>query len=680
MARAAEVGAQDYLIRGRFDAEGLARAIRYALERKRYADVLRENEQRDAAERKRAEEERRENHERYQRLVETAYEGILVLDTAARVTFVNPRMAEMVGWAPAEAIGRSIEDFLFEDQVPAFWTKFAKRPDREVYEWRLRRRDGGAVWAVVSAAALRDPRGQFVGSLAMITDITDRKRVEIELRKLSEAVAQASSPIMITDAAGNIEYVNHAFSTTTGFAADEVWGKNPRFLRSGEMDPSVYRELWERITSGETWQGELCNRKKSGELFWETTVISPVRDAEGRITHFMSTALDVTRRRELEQQLTQAQKMEAVGRLAGGVAHDFNNVLSVITGYSELALRKLSDDAPVRRHLEEILKAAERAATLTRQLLAFSRKQVLRPVVLDLGAVVAEVQKMLRRLIGEDIDLVATPEPGLGKVLADPGQIEQVLMNLAVNARDAMPNGGTLTLRTADCEVDEAASRRLPGFRAGRYVTVTVSDTGQGIPERIRGRIFEPFFTTKEAGKGTGLGLATVYGIVKQSDGFIYVDSEVGVGTTFTIYLPRVERKASRPARAAATAAAGGPETILLAEDDPSLREITKEMLEASGYTVIAAASGQEALRLASEHGAVALLVTDVIMSGMSGRELAADLERTLPRLPVLYVSGYTADVIGPKGLLEPGISLLPKPYTAEALLGKVREILDRPR
>jgi PAS domain S-box-containing protein len=809
MARAAQVGAQDYLVRGRFDAESMARTIRHALERKRLVDALRESEdryrsmlelgsegvwrfdvdppvsvalpereqaeallerarltecndalarqygferadellgmrlkqmlagegddqlrsiqlfirsgyrlvdaetserdrfgrtvhfvssvlghvegghlrsarglQRDVTERKQAEQDRRENQERYQRLVETAYEGILVLDTAARVTFMNPRMVEMVGYGPGEAIGRSIEEFLFEDQVPAFWAKFAKRPDREIYEWRLRRRDGGALWAVVSAAALKNASGQFVGSLAMITDITDRKRVEIELRKLSEAVAQSASSVVITDAEGNIEYVNPAFTKATGYSADEVWGKNPRVLKSGQMDPAVYRELWQRLKAGENWQGELCNRRKNGELFWETVAISPVKDAQGRITHFIASKFDVTRRRDLEMQLIQSQKMEAVGRLAGGVAHDFNNMLNVITGYSELALRKIAADAPERRHLEEILKAADRAAGLTRQLLAFSRKQVLRPLVLNLNAVASEVQKMLTRVIGEDIALVTELSPDLGNVLADRGQIEQVLMNLAVNARDAMPDGGTLTLRTSNKDVDEAESRRLPALKAGPYVLVTVTDTGTGIPEEIRTRVFEPFFTTKEAGKGTGLGLATVYGIVKQSDGFVYVDSEVGAGTTFTVYLPRVEREESRSVTARGQAvSAGGVETILVAEDDPTLREITRELLEASGYTVVTAAGGQEALSLASETpAAISLLVTDVVMSGMSGKELATQLESRFPRLRVLYVSGYTADVIGPKGLLEPGVSLLHKPFTAEALLGKVREILDRAR
>jgi len=809
IARAAEVGAQDYLVRGRFDGDGLARTIRQALERKRLAEALKESEdryrsvldlgfegvwrfdvdppvsvvlpereqaeallararltecndslarqygferadellgkslqemltgrsddhlrsvllfirsgyrladvetterdrygravhflsnvlghvegghlrwarglQRDVTERKQAEQDRRENQERYQRLVETAYEGILVLDTAARVTFMNPRMVEMVGYGPGEAIGRSIEEFLFEDQVPAFWAKFAKRPDREIYEWRLRRRDGGAVWAVVSAAALKNAGGQFVGSLAMITDITDRKRVEIELRKLSEAVAQSASSIVITDADGNIEYVNPAFTTATGYSADEVWGKNPRILKSGQMDPAIYRELWLRIKAGENWQGELCNRRKNGELFWETVAISPVKDARGLITHFIASKFDVTRRRDLEMQLIQSQKMEAVGRLAGGVAHDFNNMLNVITGYSELALRKIAPEAPERRHLEEILKAADRAAGLTRQLLAFSRKQVLRPLVLNLNAVASEVQKMLTRVIGEDIALVTELEPSLGNVLADRGQIEQVLMNLAVNARDAMPDGGTLTLRTSNKDVDEIESRRLPALKAGPYVLVTVTDTGTGIPEEIRTRVFEPFFTTKEAGKGTGLGLATVYGIVKQSDGFVYVDSEVGAGTTFTVYLPRVERKESRSVTARGQAvSAGGVETILVAEDDPTLREITRELLETSGYTVVTAAGGQEALSLASARlESVDLLVTDVVMSGMSGRDLATQMEGRFPRLRVLYVSGYTADVIGPKGLLEPGVSLLHKPFTAEALLGKVREILDRAR
>ena len=384
-------------------------------------------------------------------------------------------------------------------------------------------------------------------------------------------------------------------------------------------------------------------------------------------------------RKQLEEQFRQAQKMEAIGQLTGGIAHDFNNMLTVINGYSEMTLQLLKADDPLRSNLKQIKEAVERAAALTRRLLAFSRKQVLEPRVLDLNAVVTNIEKMLTRTIGEDIALTASLTPGLGRVKADPGQIEQVLMNLAVNARDAMPQGGKLAIETANVELDENYARGYTVVRPGLYVMLAVSDTGCGMDAETQRHIFEPFFTTKEPGKGTGLGLATVYGIVKQSGGFIWVSSEVGKGTTFKMYLPRVEEEPDAVLPCAVRAASQkGAETILLVEDDEPLRKLTLAILQHGGYYVLTAADREEALRLCGRHQEpIHLLLADVVMPGMSERELMARLPALHPETKILYMSGYTHDTIVRRGVLNEGLAFLQKPFTTDSLLCKVREILD---
>ena len=387
-------------------------------------------------------------------------------------------------------------------------------------------------------------------------------------------------------------------------------------------------------------------------------------------------------RKKLEEQLRQAQKMEAIGQLTGGIAHDFNNMLTVIIGYSELMLQRLKADDPLRSEVEQVKEAGVRASLLTRQLLAFSRKQVLQPRVLDLNAVLTNMDRMLQRLIGEDIDLVTVPAPGLGGVLADPGQIEQGIMNLVVNARDAMPQGGKLTIETANVELDEAYARQHGPVQPGPYVMLAVSDTGCGMDAETQARIFEPFFTTKEVGKGTGLGLSTVYGIVKQSSGDIWVYSEPGRGTTFKIYLPWVEGAVDTVEPGVAPARdVRGSETILLVEDDVGIRRLVRQVLAERGYWVLEAIHGTHAIQISEQHTVpIHLLVTDVVMPGMSGRELAEHLKPSRPNMKVLFMSGYTDKAIVHHGELDPGTAFLQKPFTPDALARKVREVLDAPR
>jgi PAS domain S-box-containing protein len=405
----------------------------------------------------------------------------------------------------------------------------------------------------------------------------------------------------------------------------------------------------------------------------------PVRDAQGEVAYFEMTAEDITERRRLETTLRQAQKMEAVGRLAGGIAHDFNNLLMLIKGYSDLLRDRLPAEETPREYASEIQKAADRASSLTQQLLAFSRKQVLELRVLDVNQVVTSMSKMLPRLLGEDIEVVTRLNSAIGRVKADPGQLEQVLMNLAVNARDAMPEGGRLTIETGECELDDEYVRQHPGARPGRFVMLAVSDTGVGMNTDVRAHVFEPFFTTKAKGKGTGLGLAMVYGIVKQSNGYIWVYSEPGQGATFKVYLPRVEEAAESELRAPATGPPPrGTETVLVVEDEDGVRRVTREYLEANGYSVLEAQSGAEALAVAEQHaGPLHLVLTDVVMPGMSGRELTERLRRRRPELRVIFMSGYTDDAVMHHGALAPGVAFLQKPFARDALARKVREVLD---
>jgi signal transduction histidine kinase/ActR/RegA family two-component response regulator len=424
----------------------------------------------------------------------------------------------------------------------------------------------------------------------------------------------------------------------------------------------------------------VINRKKDGSLYTEAMNIAPVRNPAGEVVNFIATKQDVTKRKSMEAQLLQAAKMEAIGRLAGGVAHDFNNLLTIISGYGQLLRERLSPQD--LGHVEEILKASDRAAALTRQLLAFSRRQILAPQVLDLNSIVANLEKMLRRLIGEDIELTTVKQSALGRVKADPGQIEQVIINLAVNARDAMPQGGKLTIETANVKLDETYARSHAGITPGPHVMLAVSDTGLGMDPETLGSIFEPFFTTKEKGKGTGLGLATVYGIVKQSAGSIWVYSEPGQGTTCKIYLPCIEEPMpeAEPAKVRAELAKGS-ETILVVEDEEGVRSLVCETLKSKGYNVLDARGPSEALTIVEHYvEPIHMLLTDVVMPQMSGKELAKRLSTVRPGAKVLYMSGYTDDAIVRHGVLEAGTSFLQKPFVPSILLRKVREVLDTKR
>ncbi len=615
-------------------------------------------------------------------LVESSPLAILTIGADERVGLWNPAAEALLGWTSDDVRGRVLP-VIPENKAVLDGLKDRVLGGETFAGMELigrHRKDGTVVDLSLSAAPIRDPGGATL-ILCIAEDITARRAREAELRKLWRAVEQSPVSVLITDVHGNIEYVNPRFTATSGYSRAEALGKNPRILKSGEMPDEVYLALWQALASGKEWRGELLNRRKDGELYWEDASISPIMDERGNVTNFLAVKEDITARKSLEAQFRQAQKMEAVGRLAGGIAHDFNNLLTVISGYTSLLLRDAVKDSRPEMALGEIEAASKRAAALTQQLLAFGRRQMMQPRPVSLGAVVFDLEKMLRRLIGEDVTLAVSASPGLGTVVVDPGQIEQVLLNLAVNARDAMPAGGGLAIETSNVSIDEAAASSMPGLVPGEYVLLSVRDTGHGIAPEVFPHIFEPFFTTKEKGKGTGLGLATVYGIVKQSGGGIYIDTSVGHGTTFRIYLPRVAGPPSgSPAALVEGSVPGGSETIMLVEDEDGVRNIVTRLLEDFGYRVIPIAGPLDAIaRLSASDGGVALVLTDVVMPHMDGRTMALRMRKKRPGLKFLFMTGYTPDETMRAGIRGDGSAVLQKPFRPEQLARRVREALDAP-
>lgn len=514
-------------------------------------------------------------------------------------------------------------------------------------------------------------------------ELAERKRVEEALRESEERLQAIldNSPavIYVKDSQYRYLLVNRRYETLYHLTREQIVGKTDYDLFPKKI-ADAFRANDQKVllTKISLECEEVCPQDDGPHTY--ISIKFPLFDATGIPYGICGISTDITERKKLEEQFRQSQKMEAIGRLAGGVAHDFNNLLTIIMGYTELLLKQISPLDPIRKDLEEIKKAGKRATSLTRQLLAFSRKQILQPRVLNLNTILADIDKMLRRLIGEDIELIIIPDPTLGSVKADPGQIEQVIMNLVVNARDAMPQGGKLIIETSNVELDEAYTRHHVGVSAGSYVLLAVSDTGYGMDKEIQSRLFEPFFTTKEQGKGTGLGLSTVYGIVKQSGGNIWVYSEPGQGTTFKIYLPRIVEETAKPLKPGVEPVEPFQafETILVVEDEEMVRDLICRILQKNGYTVLEAKYGNEALLIGKQYvGPIHLLLTDVVVPGMSGRELAEQLESLHPEMKTLYMSGYTDNTIVHHGMLTVGTAFLQKPFTPDLLVRKVREILN---
>jgi PAS domain S-box-containing protein len=620
-----------------------------------------------------------DSEKRYRRLFESAKDGILILDAASgRVVDVNPFLLNLLGYSYDGLIGQFIWELGVFKDIAASKEAFQSLQDNEYIRYDdlpLETLSGKPIAVeFVSNVYLVDHSKVIQCN---IRDITERKSADAERKRLMAAVEQSGEIIFMTDIRGNIQYVNPAFERTTGYSREDVEGQNPSILKSGKQDEDFYRNLWKTISGGGIWEGRMINQRKDKLLYTSDAMISPVRDHSGRIVNYVGIERDVTAHLQLSAQFQQAQKMEAVGLLAGGVAHDYNNMLSAIIGYAELCLLKVDPTQSIYSDLTEIIKAARRSANITRQLLTFARKQTILPEVLDLNQTVESTLKMLKRLIGEDIHLDWRPTGTPCLVKMDPVQVDQILVNLCVNARDAIADVGKIIIETGNAVFDETYGNTHFGFVKGDYVFLEISDDGCGIDKETIKQIFEPFFTSKKVGKGTGLGLSMVHGIVQQNNGFINVYSEPGKGTTLKIYLPRFVGQAGQTRLKKEIVSVGHGETVLVVEDEPALLTMDKRMLERLGYKVLAAGTPGEAIMLAEENaGDLHLVITDVVMPEMNGRDLVVRLRSLCPNLKIMFMSGYTADVIASRGVLDESINFIQKPFSIQELAVKVQKVL----
>ena len=670
--RAVAAGAQDYLIKGKVDSHLLYHALRYAMERHRMKSQLRTAQ------------------DRLQQVL-TSSPAVLYATRLTPAGYVSTWVSDNI----VRVTGHTVVDA----SKPTWWIDHVHPDDRgrvlqqmdrlraEAHlsiEYRFRCSDDTYRWIHDDSRLATDDAGQPADVYGAWLDVTDQKAIEAALRETEERFRELAENVrevffIYEPDTGRALYLSPAYETVFGHSLEHAYATPNAWLEGVHPDDQVAMDLALHTTTASRSDTIYRVVRPDGALRWMRGRATPVRDALGKVIRVVGIAEDITELRRTQEQLFQSQKIEAVGRLAGGVAHDFNNLLTVIIGHGELLGEDLKEGDPLRESVLEVLHAASRAAGLTKQLLAFSRQQVLELRVVDLNALVGNMDKMLRRLIGEDVELRSVLSDALGAVRADAGQIEQVILNLVVNARDAMPEGGRLMIETSDVELDEAYIASHEPMAAGAYVMLAVTDTGTGMTEGVRRRLFEPFFTTKEPGKGTGLGLATVYGIVKQSGGYIWVYSEVDNGTTFKIYLPRVTEApeallvpdiVAEPPR--------GTETVLLVEDEDMVRSLARAALARRGYAVLEAANGREALAICERHREpIDLLVTDMIMPGMTGRDLALRVILLRPEIKVLYISGYTDRAIVHKGLLAPGFAFMEKPFTPDSLARKVRKVLD---
>ncbi len=638
----------------------------------------------DITERKRALIELQEKRDLLQAVSDGIPDAVFVKDRDGRYLLFNR--------AAADFVGRPIDEVLGHDDTELFNPIDARRVmerDQRVMTTGKMETDEEVLTAVgvtrtylATKIAYRDGLGNIVGVMGISRDITDRKRAEEVLQLRDRAIQAVTQGILITDPGlpdNPIIYASPGLQRMTGYTAEEILGRNCRFLQGPDSDIETIHNLRMAVQESRQLTVEILNYRKDGTSFWNELSISPVMDANGRLTNFVGISTDVTQRRQLEEQYRQSQKLEAIGRLAGGVAHDFNNLLTVILGYCDVLLDSSPAQDESHEHLEEIKRAGERAAGLTNQLLLFSRKQVQEATQLDLNDLVRNTEKMLGRVIGEDVRLITNLDPRLGSVKAVYGQLEQALLNLTVNARDAMPNGGKLEIETNHIDVDEEYAAAHHTLQPGLYAMLKVIDTGEGIPDDIREHIFEPFFTTKGVGQGTGLGLPVVHSVVKHSGGHIEVESQPGKGASFSIYLPCVKQleqctKISRVEELTPL----GVESILLVEDEQSVATLGQLILEECGYTVFTAGNAEEALAVfATQPSTIQLLVTDVVLPGLNGRMLAEQLLELNPQLKVLYVSGYMDDDVLRRGIVQDGVAFLQKPYSRINLAKKVREVLE---
>lgn len=637
----------------------------------------------DVSERKKAEEHFRKSEAHLRSLLYTIPDLVWLKDSQGAYLACNPRFENFVGAKQEEIIGKTDYDFV-DIELADFFREHDKRAiesgkpckNEETLTFAS---DGHRETIETIKTPMFSAEGELIGVLGIGRDITERRWAEQEREILIAAIEQTGEMITLTDSNAVIQYVNIAFERVTGYSREEAIGQTLQLLESDMPEEAYFQKAWARLKDDGTYSGRDVNRRKDGTHFTVDTIISPIRSDSDEIVGYVSVKRDVTENLSMEAQVRQSQKMESVGRLAGGVAHDFNNMLSVILGNAELAMLKLSPNDPLQSQLLSIADAANRSSAITRQLLAFARKQAINPKILDLNDTVEGLLKMTRRLIGENIDLIWIPKANLWNVKMDPSQIDQILMNLCINARDAISNVGKIVIETENVTFDEEYCADHAGSSPGAYTQLSVSDDGSGMDREILSQIFEPFFTTKVAGKGSGLGLATAYGIVKQNNGFINAYSEPGKGTTIKVYLPRHEgADVDIDSKSTLEVPLSRGETVLLVEDEVVMMDVVKQMLENLGYKVLAETSPIKAINFSKQNASkIDLLITDVIMPEMNGRELADQIKNFLPTIKILFMSGYTSNLITQQGDLEEGMILLQKPFSRHDLAVKIRMALD---
>lgn len=637
---------------------------------------------RDITQRKLAESAMLESEERYRILVEESPDAIVV-HSAGKIVYVNSASLELMKVGPSDQIlGLDLIDFVHPDsrrEVMSRITEMSRTmKPAALLDEKFIRFDGTVVNVEVVSAPIT-----FLGRPSfqvIFRDITQRKQTEEQLRLQSAAINNTPNGVVVTDNRGTIVWHNPAFEKLTGYPSLEAIGRNLReFVESGSLGTDIYDEIWEGLQSGRSWHGDLLSRTKDGTIYTEEMTIAPVFDNSGSVSHVVAIKQDITDRRSLEERFLQAQKLEGIGRLAGGVAHDYNNIMGVIVGHSTMLRKWLSQGDPARLSAEAILSAANRGTELTKQLLAFARKDIVSPKVINVNTSIESIQRMLQRIIGENLTLVFLPQKNLWNVKVDPTQFDQILVNLATNARDAINDVGTISIGTTNVKITDADTGGQVGFLPGEYVLISFTDSGEGMDKDTMEHIFEPFFTTKPKGQGTGLGLSTVYGIIKQNDGSIFVESHPGHGTEFKIYLPRFCGELTPEQKPVLEDDLKGNETVLVVEDQADLLDLTKISLEEYGYNVLAALGPGDALLVCETYlGEIHLLLTDVIMPIMNGKELSERIKEMRPGIKTLFMSGHTADMLAPHGILDNGIELLEKPFAPFELAKHVHDILNR--
>jgi PAS domain S-box-containing protein len=636
---------------------------------------------RDITRRRQAEEALRAEERRYQTLAEISPVGIFRTDAQGQTTYVNPRWCQITGLSARDALGEGWLRAVHpqdREQVARGWREAIQAPHNSTADYRFVHPDGTVAWVMGQAAPEKDHAGRVVGFVGTITDVTGRKRAEDELRLESAALAAAANAIVITNRAGIIQWANPAFTTFTGYATAEATGRNLfELIKSGKHEPSFYKSMWDTILGGQVWHGEITNRRKDGSFYTEEMTITPVRDERGEITHFVAIKQDITEKKMLESRLLRSQRLESVGRLASGIAHDLNNILAPML-MSAPVLREAIKDPDIRQLVDSIESSAVRGAGVIKQLLTFSRGVEGERVPVQLKSLVLDMLNIIRETFPKNIVAARETPSNAWLVRGDATQLHQILMNLCVNARDAMPDGGKLTLELENVEVNEAVARMNPGASPGHYVALGVTDTGTGISPENLDRIFEPFFTTKEVGQGTGLGLSTVIGIVKSHNGFIQVNSRVGQGTQFKVYLPACETARGGEKKLKPDPLTQGQgELVLLVDDEESIRRVARQTLERHGYRMIEASDGTQGLAQYTQHQSeVRLVITDVVMPFMDGLALIRALRQLNPQIKIIAMSGHqsraSASHLPPK-LVQ---ALLAKPFDAAELLRALKQAL----